>query len=83
MKKYNSNDFQLKSPQLTELMTKIPSSFIRWGITAIFFVFCILIAVSAFAPYSETIQTQAQVRIENNNISKSVIYIEETKLNLL
>lgn len=50
-KKKSSEEIELRSEKVRNLLGEIPSSLIRWGIVIIVSVFLILLLVVCFVPY--------------------------------
>lgn len=55
-KKYK--DIELRSNEVQEVMNHIPSSILRYGITVLFIIVCLLIIGSAFFNYPDTVETE-------------------------
>lgn len=52
----NNKPIELRSEEVNEILTQIPSSLIRWGTTATLFVVIVIIVSSYLIKFSETIQ---------------------------
>lgn len=50
-KKKSSNEIELRSEKVRNLLGEIPSSLIRWGTVIIIAIFLILLLVVCFMPY--------------------------------
>ena len=50
-KKKSSNEIELRSEKVSNLLGEIPSSLIRWGTVIIIAIFLILLLVVCFMPY--------------------------------
>lgn len=50
-KKKSSNEIELRSEKVRNLLREIPSSLIRWGTVIIIAIFLILLLVVCFMPY--------------------------------
>lgn len=71
-----------RSPDFTEIMSKIPTAFIRFGISIIFIIVVGIFIILSFIKYPETINAEAT--IYNSNITKmSYIHVNERDLHLI
>ena len=51
MKKKTSNDIELRSEKVRELLGEIPPALVRWGTVLIVAIFLILLLAVCFIPY--------------------------------
>lgn len=59
------NNIELHSEEVQEIMGKIPSWIIRWGLTLIFSVFAMLVAGSYFFKYAEIVTAPLMITTHN------------------
>ncbi|MDR0830937.1 MAG: hypothetical protein LBN95_12645, partial [Prevotellaceae bacterium] len=59
------NDIELKSEEFQEVLSRVPSWIMRWGITLIFIVLAVLIAGSWFFKYPEVLNAPIVVSTQN------------------
>lgn len=51
MKKEKTNDIELRSEKVRELLGEVPPALVRWGIVLIVAIFLILLLAVCFMPY--------------------------------
>lgn len=72
------HNIELRSDEVQELLTKVPSAIIRWGITAIFFCLVLVLIVACFVKLPDQVNgaaivlpsraVEVQVPIENSGV---------------
>jgi len=50
------NNIEIRSEEIQELLTSVPSSIIRWGVTILFFCMILLLSISTFIKVPEKIE---------------------------
>ena len=73
------HNIELRSEEIQELLTKIPSVIIRWGITVLFFCTLLLLAISVFIKIPEKIHGDFLF----DSSKKGEIYIPVTNSGLI
>ena len=71
-KKKHERSFELRSEKVRSIVGQIPSSLVRYGITAIGMVLLCLFAVAYFLPYKQVYYGTASVREINNTPTDSI-----------
>ena len=71
-KKKHERSFELRSEKVRSIVGQIPSSLVRYGITAIGMVLLCLFAVAYFLPYKQVYYGTASVREINNTPTGSI-----------
>ena len=61
----NSQDIQIRSEEVQEILTKVPNWMIRWGNTLLLVFIVMLITISWFVKYPDVITTEAMVTTSN------------------
>ncbi|MFK7982711.1 MAG: HlyD family secretion protein [Saprospiraceae bacterium] len=69
------------SPEVHDILTKMPSWIIRWGITVLFFLVLMLIVLSWFVKYPDVVKTE--VVINTTEVPTSVVVRANGALNIL
>lgn len=64
MKESPQKDIELRSDEVQEVMSEIPSAIVRWGITAIFFIVIILLIGSFIFKYPDVISATVTITTE-------------------
>lgn len=60
-KKESQNDLQLRSEEVQEILTNPPIWIVRWGITLIFMLICIILSLSFLIKYPDFVQAKVLV----------------------
>lgn len=63
-----SENIELRSEKVRNIIGQIPPSIVRYGITVIFFIITIIIIGTYYFKYPETINTTAYFKIQNNKL---------------
>lgn len=83
MNKYNKPEISVRrSPDFTEIMSKIPTVFIRFGISIILCIIVGILLVLSFIKLPETIEAEAIIYAPNIN-KTSCVFINENNLHLI
>ena len=61
----------LHTEDLQEIITKVPSWIVRWGILLFFCILLMFVAISVFVRYPDTIKQN--IKLETNNVSPAVM----------
>ena len=69
------------SPEVHDILTKMPSWIIRWGITVLFFLVLMLLVLSWFVKYPDVVKTE--VVINTTEVPTSVVVRANGALNIL
>lgn len=81
MKKPLFEPIEIRSPEVQEIMGKIPNSLVRWGVTVIFLVILALLLISWFIQYPDLLT--AKVVITSNPPPVTLVSRNSGKLTLL
>ncbi len=54
-------EVQLRSPEVQQLLGRMPGGFVRYGATLILLILLIVLAVCAFVPYEENVQMRVRI----------------------
>ncbi len=54
-------EVQLRSPEVQQLLGRMPGGFVRYGATLILLILLIVLAVCAFVPYEEDVQMRVRI----------------------
>lgn len=61
----NNQDIEIRSEEVQEILTKVPSWMIRWGNTLLLIFVVMLLAISWFVKYPDVINTQVMITTTN------------------
>lgn len=64
------NKISLRSEEVQEIMGEVPAKIVRWGTTIIFIIIIILIAGSYLFKYPEVINSDIEITINNETITR-------------